>query len=220
MAKSKQGQCEQAAVGRDRRRSGSRWGCRQARRREPRWWKARRIWKWRKPPCRSAWRMSQPGASDLTRAADAALVAERVQQLSDVVSMAGVMDVEEGVDMLMKGGDVRTMGAIVGLMSREELDRGMELARLAGELSVAGDVVDMLEMPVLAEFLADRGDAPARDRGRSTAALHEHAGAGRCDQGSGPGHRSHGRDRNRRRPVAGGRGRSRRRAQCGIVRGQ
>jgi hypothetical protein len=60
--------------------------------------------------------------------------------------------------MLMKGGDVRTMGAIVGLMSREELDRGMELARLAGELSVAADVVDILQMPVLAEFLADRGE--------------------------------------------------------------
>ena len=97
------------------------------------------------------------GSSDLTRAADAALVAERVQQLSEVVSMAGVTDVEEGVDMLMKGGDVRTMGAIVGLMSREELERGMGLARLAGELSVAGDVVDILQMPVLADFLEERG---------------------------------------------------------------
>jgi len=97
-------------------------------------------------------------SSDLTRAADAALVSERVQQLSDVVSMAGVTDVEEGVDMLMKGGDVRTMGAIVGLMSAEELERGLELARLAGELSTVGDMMEILQMPVLAEFLADRGE--------------------------------------------------------------
>jgi len=97
-------------------------------------------------------------SSDLTRAADAALVSERVQQLSEVVSTAGVTDVEEGVDMLMKGGDVRTMGAIVGLMSKEELERGLELARLAGELSTVGDMMDVLQMPVLAEFLADRGE--------------------------------------------------------------
>jgi len=65
--------------------------------------------------------------------------------------------VEEGVDMLMKGGNVRAMGAIVSMMSKEELERSMELARLAGELSVAGEVVGILDFPVLAEFLDDRG---------------------------------------------------------------
>ena len=42
-------------------------------------------------------------------------------------------------------------------MSREELERGLELARLAGELWTVSDVVGVLDMPVLAEFLEDRG---------------------------------------------------------------
>ena len=97
------------------------------------------------------------GSSDLTRAADAAVMAERVQELSDLVGAAGVVDVEEGVAMIMKGGDVKAMGAIVRLMSREELDRGLELARLAGELWTVSDVAGLLDMPVLAEFLEERG---------------------------------------------------------------
>ena len=96
-------------------------------------------------------------SSDLTRAADAAIVSEKVQELSEIVGVAGVVDVEEGVEMLMKGGDVKAMGAIVKLMSKEELERGMALAQLAGELSVAGQVVGILDMPVLAEFLQNRG---------------------------------------------------------------
>src|SRR5512136_176076 len=96
-------------------------------------------------------------SSDLTRAADAALVADRVKDLSEIVAAAGVTDVSEGVDMLMKGGDVRAMGAIVSMMSREELERGLELARLAGELWTVSDVVGVLQMPVLAEFLEERG---------------------------------------------------------------
>ena len=130
--------------------------------------------------------MSQVAAasSSLTRAADAALVAERVQQFSEVVSMAGVTDVEEGVDMLMKGGDVRTMGAIVSLMSKEELERGLELARLA--VSCRPSAIWWIcwrcrcwlnSWPIAA--------APARHRGRSTAALHGYTRAGRSDQGAG-----------------------------------
>ena len=49
------------------------------------------------------------------------------------------------------------MGAIVKLMSKEELERGLELARLAGELWTVSDVVGLLDMPVLAEFLEERG---------------------------------------------------------------
>ena len=97
------------------------------------------------------------GASDLTRAADAAVVAGRAQELSEIVGAAGIVDVAEGVDMLMKGGDVRAMGAIVSLMSKEELERGLELARMSGELWTVSEVVDMLDMPVLAEFLDERG---------------------------------------------------------------
>jgi hypothetical protein len=97
------------------------------------------------------------GASDLTRAADAAVVAGRVQELGEIVGAAGAVDVSEGVDMLLKGGDVKAMGAIVKLMSREELDRGLELARIAGELWTVSDVVGIMDMPVLAEFLEERG---------------------------------------------------------------
>jgi hypothetical protein len=49
------------------------------------------------------------------------------------------------------------MGAIVKMMSKEELERGLELARLAGELWTVSDVVGALDMPVLADFLEDRG---------------------------------------------------------------
>ena len=103
------------------------------------------------------WLKSPPGRSDLTSAVDAAADAERVQQLADLVGAAGVMDVEEGVDMLIKGGNVRAMSAIVGLMSKEELERGLELARLAGELWTISDVASALDMPVLADYLEDRG---------------------------------------------------------------
>jgi len=45
----------------------------------------------------------------------------------------------------------------VKLMSREELERGLELGRLAGELWTVSDVVGTLDMPVLADFLEERG---------------------------------------------------------------
>jgi len=106
---------------------------------------------------RIAVQQTAAASSDLTRAADAALVADRVKDLSEIVAVAGVVDVEEGVDMLIKGGDVKAMGAIVKLMSREELERGLELARLAGELWTISDVAGVLDMPVLAEFLEERG---------------------------------------------------------------
>ena len=106
---------------------------------------------------RIAVRQTAAASSDLTRAADAAVVADRVKDLSEIVAVAGVVDVEEGVDMLIKGGDVKAMGAIVKLMSKEELERGLELARLAGELWTISDVAGVLDMPVLAEFLEERG---------------------------------------------------------------
>jgi hypothetical protein len=80
-----------------------------------------------------------------------------VQELSEIVGAAGVVDVSQGVDMLLKGGDVKAMGAIVKQMSREELDRGLELARIAGELWTVSDVASVLDFPVLAEFLEERG---------------------------------------------------------------
>ena len=48
-------------------------------------------------------------------------------------------------------------GAIVTLMSREELDRGLELARIAGEMWTVSDLAALLDMPMLADFLEERG---------------------------------------------------------------
>jgi len=97
------------------------------------------------------------GASDITRAVDAAVVADRVQQISDIVGAAGVVDVAEGVEMLAKGENVEAWGAMVGLMSKADLERGLDLGRVAGELSTASKLVAMLQMPVLADFLEARG---------------------------------------------------------------
>ena len=98
------------------------------------------------------------GVSDLTRAEDAAVVASRVKTLSDVVGVAGVVDVAEGAEMLATSEDVGVMSAMVGLMGEDDLETGLELARIAGELWAVSDVVDMLQMPALTEFLAERGE--------------------------------------------------------------
>src|SRR6476646_7313448 len=88
------------------------------------------------------------GASDLTRAQDAQIVADRVAVLSDVVATAGVVDMAEGVDLLTASEDVEVMSALVGLMSMDDLEQGLSLARLAGELWAVSDVVGLLQMPI------------------------------------------------------------------------
>ncbi|MBK8048289.1 MAG: hypothetical protein IPK16_14910 [Anaerolineales bacterium] len=98
------------------------------------------------------------GASDLTRAEDAALVAARVAQLSQVVGAAGEADIAQGAEMLATSEDIDVMAAVVGLMGEEDLERGLELARLSGELETVGEVMERMGMPVLAAFLADRGE--------------------------------------------------------------
>ncbi|RIK20084.1 MAG: hypothetical protein DCC51_07965 [Anaerolineae bacterium] len=97
------------------------------------------------------------GASDLTRAVDAAVVADRLSTLSEIVETAGIDDISQGADLIAHSEDVETMSAIVGLMSYGDLERGLELARLAGELEAVSHVTDALEMPVLTVFLSDRG---------------------------------------------------------------
>jgi hypothetical protein len=96
------------------------------------------------------------GASDLTRARDVTVVAERMSDLSGVVAAAGVTDVAQGAELLAKSEDVAALSALVGLMGEDDLERGLELARLAGELEAVGNVVTRLQMPVLAKFLAKR----------------------------------------------------------------
>jgi len=98
------------------------------------------------------------GASDLTRAEDALIVADRLETLSQVVAVAGALDLEQGAELLANSVDIEVMSAIVGLMSYEALDRGLELARIGGELDTVRRVVDQLKMPVLTEFLMRRGE--------------------------------------------------------------
>jgi hypothetical protein len=63
------------------------------------------------------------GASDLTRAVDMEVVADRVAQLSDVVAEAGITDVLEGAEMLATSEDVNVLSAMVGLMGAEAWSR-------------------------------------------------------------------------------------------------
>ena len=69
------------------------------------------------------------GASDLTRAEDAKLMAGRMAVLSEVVGAAGVTDIEQGVDMLAASEDVNVVSALMGLMSLDDIEHGLELAR-------------------------------------------------------------------------------------------
>jgi hypothetical protein len=101
-------------------------------------------------------RVLAKGASDLTRAVDAAVVSERVATLSQAVGVAGVVDMSQGVEMLASSEDVNVMSALVGLMSLEDVDHGLELARMAGEFSVVSQIVAPLQMPLLTAFLEER----------------------------------------------------------------
>lgn len=98
------------------------------------------------------------GASDITRGQDAAVVAERLAQLSEVVGVAGVLDVAQGADMLAASEDIETMAAVVGLLGMDDLERGLAVARVSGELATASAVVERMGKPILAAFLADRGE--------------------------------------------------------------
>lgn len=97
-------------------------------------------------------------ASDLTRAVDAEVIADRLATLSGVVANAGVNDVEQGAALIAASEDVEAVSAAVGLMTVDDLDKGLELGRLAGELQILGRIVAELEMPVLSAVLSDRGN--------------------------------------------------------------
>jgi hypothetical protein len=96
------------------------------------------------------------GASDLTRAVDEKVVADRMAILGEAVAIAGVMDIAEGAEMLAASDDVGVLSALVGMMSVEDIQHGLELARLSGELHTTGEMVAALKMPVLSTFLSER----------------------------------------------------------------
>lgn len=97
-------------------------------------------------------------ASDLTRAVDAEVIADRLATLSAIVGVAGINDVEQGAELIAASEDVEAISAAVGLMTVDDLDRGLELGRMAGELEVLSRIVDDLEMPVLSALLGSRGE--------------------------------------------------------------
>ena len=119
------------------------------------------------------------GASDLTRAVDAGVVADRMAFLSSVVTAAGVVDVAEGIELLAQAEDVGAISAVIGLMSNEDLDAALELARMAGELSAISDLADLLQMPVLSDVMDSRGRRLHEMAVELGAALRSHASPGK-----------------------------------------
>ncbi|MFN2243726.1 MAG: hypothetical protein ACK2U2_15645, partial [Anaerolineae bacterium] len=97
------------------------------------------------------------GASSVTRGVDAMAASERSALLSEAVGVAGVRDVAQGAELLTASDDLAEMSGLIAAMSTEDLERGMDLASLFGELTVASDIMEALDMPVMAAFLADRG---------------------------------------------------------------
>jgi hypothetical protein len=75
-----------------------------------------------------------------------------------VVSAAGAVDMAQGAEILAASQDLEVQSILVSGLSEEDLRLGMEMGAIAGQLAVAADVVAMLDMPVLAEFLANKGD--------------------------------------------------------------
>jgi hypothetical protein len=99
------------------------------------------------------------GASDVTRGVDQMAVAEGLGRISEVVEAAGVVDMAEGADMLAESQDVEVQSEIVRFLGEADLEHGMEIAAIAGQLAVASDIVSLREMPVLAIFLENKGEA-------------------------------------------------------------
>jgi hypothetical protein len=58
--------------------------------------------------------------------------------------------------------DVDVLSAAVGVMGAADLEQGLALGRVAGEMRIAAAIVARLQMPVLANFLAQRSVALTR----------------------------------------------------------
>ena len=63
----------------------------------------------------------------------------------------------QGAVALGAAEDAAAVGALMAAVTADNLDRGMLLASLSGQLRVASDVVDLMNMPVLSEFLGVKG---------------------------------------------------------------
>ena len=101
--------------------------------------------------------LAAAGAADLTRGEDELQASEALSDLSDVAAATGVRDAAAGAITLGAAEDAAAVGALMAAVTADNLDRGMLLASLSGQLRVASDVVDLMNMPVLSEFLGVKG---------------------------------------------------------------
>ncbi len=81
------------------------------------------------------------GASDLTRAADLEVMAERTAFVSEVVRAAGAADMAQGAEILAASQDIEVQSILISGLSEEDLRLGMEMGAIAGQLAVVADVV-------------------------------------------------------------------------------
>ncbi len=98
-------------------------------------------------------------ASDLTRAQDAARVAQRVEDIGRVVGAAGEADLAQGIGMMATASDIQALSTAFRALSNDDLDQGLRIGRISGELAIISDAVSLLNMPVLARVLDERSMA-------------------------------------------------------------
>lgn len=97
------------------------------------------------------------GASDATRGVDALKASRRTARRSKKAAREGVRDVAQGSMLLSASEELDLESAIVSEMSADDLDHGMKLASIAGQLWAASNVLETLDMPMIADFLDDKG---------------------------------------------------------------
>lgn len=98
-------------------------------------------------------------ASDLTRAQDAARVAQRVGELGRVVGAAGEADLAQGIGMMSTASEIQSLSAAFRALSNEDLEQGLRIGRISGELAIISDAAGLLNMPVMARVLDERAMA-------------------------------------------------------------
>lgn len=92
-------------------------------------------------------------SSDLTRAQDLEIVAERMARLSGVVAVAGALDYAQGAEILAASSDIDVQSDLVALLGEEDLELGMGIGAIGGQLEVAAEIAALRDMPVMADFL-------------------------------------------------------------------
>jgi len=97
------------------------------------------------------------GSSDATRGADALRAARRQARRGRKAAAEGERDVAQGSELLSASEELAIESAIVSEMSADDLDHGMKLASIAGQLWATSNVLSKFGMPLIADFLEDKG---------------------------------------------------------------